>query len=216
MLEDVLVPVLVSALVGFVGAVIDSLMERWGRQKLPKNVCAEMSETDKAQVDATKDLMRQCFGEDVVECIKNASNKDRIAMMAEFAERLARQYGLDIEVDVTVSNLENCGAYNWKDRKAVFNIAMLMVDGQNKQFDYCVRETLDTIIHGLRHAVQHKAVEQPGFWNVEEERRKSWAVNMAPGNYISPKANIRAYARQPIEKDAVSFAAMVMGEVASK
>lgn len=212
-LEDLLATVLIGALVGFVSGVINAFRERWGTQKLPQNARSEMSETDKAQVEATRELMRQCFGEDVVECVKNASNKDRIALMAEFAERLARQYGLDIEVDVTVSKVENCGAYNWKERKAVFNIALLMVDGQNEKFDYCVRETLDTIIHELRHAVQHKAVEQPGFWDVEEERRLAWANNMAPGNYIPPQANIRAYANQPIERDAVTFAAMVMGEV---
>lgn len=214
--EDVIVGSLIGAAIGLVAAVIDAIRERWGPQKLPQNACAEMSETDKAQADATRELMRQCFGEDVVECVKNASNKDRITLMTEFAERLAKQYGLDIEVDVTVSKVENCGAYNWKERKAIFNIALLMVDGQNEKFDYCVREVLDTIVHELRHAVQHKAVERPGFWDVEEERRLAWANNMAPGNYIGANTNIRAYANQPIEKDAVTFAAMVMGEVKSE
>ena len=216
MVSEWIVGVAVSAIIGVAAAIIDALRERWGPQKLPQASCAQMSETDQAQIEATRELVRKCFGEDVVERLQKASNKERIDLMARFAEELARQYELDIEVDVTVSKVEECGAYNWKERKAVFNIALLMVDGKNEHFDYCVRETLDTIVHELRHAVQHRAVEQPGFWNVEESRRLAWAKNMTPGNYISPKANIRAYAAQPIEKDAVTFAAMVMGEVKAK
>ena len=130
--------------------------------------------------------------------------------MAEFAEELVKRYGLDIDVDITVSQIENCGQYNWQKRKAEFNIVALMLDGNHEHFEYCVRETLDTIIHELRHAVQHKAIRDEGFWNVEEERRVRWAENMMKGNYIRPEVNFRAYCSQPIEADAATFAARVM------
>ena len=40
--------------------------------------------------------------------------------------------------------------------------------------------------------------------------RNAWANNMASGNYIRPEVDMRAYAMQPIERDAVTFAALVM------
>lgn len=195
---------------GILGKAIGSLLNQWGQQRLQETSQAEMSAVDRKKAEQTQALIVGCFGDDPVECLKNVSNKERIRLMAEFADQLARLYGLDIDVDVTVSELSNFGAYGWKEKKAVFNIALLMVDGNNGHFDYCVRETLDTIVHELRHAVQHQAVFEPGFWDVDEKRRLDWAQNMAPGNYIDASNNMRDYANQPIERDAVTFAAAVM------
>lgn len=194
----------------FVAGAIAGLLELWGQRKLPETAQAELSDFDKEKIRETQELLRECFGEDVTECIRKANNKDRIVLMADFAEKLAYEYGLDIDVDVTVNNVHNCGSYDWKQRKAVFNIALLMVDGNNEHFEYCVHETIDTIIHELRHAVQHHTIENAGFWSVDEVRRNSWANNMLPGNYIRPEVDMRGYAAQPIEKDAVTFASLVM------
>ena len=196
MVAETIIVLGIAAAVQILFSVIGGLIKLWGSQEMPETIQAEMSDTDQAKIRDTQRLMADCFGDNVTERIRNASNKERIALMADFAERLAREYDLDIEVDVTVSNLQNCGAYNWKEKKAVFNIALLMVDGDHEQFAYCVRETLDTIIHG--------------FWNVEDEVRNAWANNMASGNYIRPEVDMRAYAMQPIERDAVTFAALVM------
>lgn len=195
---------------GVLGEIICDLLDQWGQQRLPETSRAELSATDQKKAEETQALIGQCFEANPVECLKNASNRERIQLMAEFAEQLADLYDLDIDVDVTVSEVRNFGAYNWKEKKAVFNIALLMVDGTNEHFDYCVRETLDTIIHELRHAVQHRTVFEPGFWNVDEERRLSWVQNMAPGNYITASMDMRAYASQPIEQDAVTFAAAAL------
>lgn len=196
--------------IGVLGEIIFELLDQWGQQRLPETSRAELSTADQKKAEQTQELIGQCFGANPVECLKSASNKDRIHLMAEFADQLADLYGLDIEVDVTVSEVKNLGAYNWKEKKAVFNIALLMVDGTNEHFDFCVRETLDTIIHELRHAVQHRTVFEPGFWNVDEDRRLAWAQNMAPGNYISASTNMRAYVGQPVEQDAITFAAAAL------
>lgn len=201
----------VTAAVRFLAKGVHALLSRlWGEKEMPATAQTELSETDQEKIEATWRLMEECFGPDAVGRLKKASNRERIELMADFAERLAREYDLDIDVDVTVSNIENCGSYNWKDRKAVFNIALLMVDGSHEQFEFCVRETLDTIVHELRHAVQHKCIRQPGFWNIDENVRAAWAQNMAPGHYIPASVDLRGYASQPIEQDAATFAAQVM------
>lgn len=207
---DSIIIIAMAVAISLVIDAVSALIARWGQRCLPQTAQAEMSETDKEKIAATQELITECFGDSVIERIKNASNKERIALMADFAERLAKEYELDIEVDVTVSNANTWGAYDWTERKAVFNIALLMIDKDNEDFEYITRETLDTIIHELRHAVQHRAVNEPGFWNVSDERRHAWANNMAPGHYIRPEVNMRAYAGQPVEKDAVTFAAIAM------
>ena len=185
---------------------IEKLLDIWRDRHKPQLPSVSMSETDTEKIQNTKEIIKECFGGDTVEKLRKASNKERIALMAEFADRLVKEYGLDIDVDVTVNNAQNCGYYDWGQKKAVFNIVLLMVDGNNEHFDFCVREMLDTIVHELRHAVQHKAIGEPGFWNVDEERRMTWANNMAPGNYISAADNMKRYSQQPIEADAVAFA----------
>ena len=207
--ETVMVYVAILA-VEFLAGAISQLIEMWGQRELPQSSQVELSDFDMEKAEETRELIRTCFGDDVTECLRSASNRERISFVADFAERLAQEYGLDIDVDVTVNNVNNCGAYDWKEKKAVFNIALLMVEGDHERFDYCVHETIDTIIHEMRHAVQHRAIEQEGFWDVDEARRNLWADNMTPGNYIRPEVNLRGYARQPIEKDAVTFAEIVM------
>ncbi len=193
---------------------LKSLIERWGTrqvEQVPESVQAELSETDKEKIKETQELIHEKFGDSVVESLRNASNKQRVDMMDDFAKELATLYGLDIEIDITVDQISSCGYYNWAEKKAVFNIAMLMADGNDKNFAVYVREVMDTIIHELRHAVQRKAVAEPGFWDVDEERRRIWTENM--NNYIRPEVDYHGYAHQPIEADSVTFAGAVMSEV---
>jgi hypothetical protein len=209
MLETMLV-IAAGLAVGMLIDTVINLIDSWGEQDLPEQTKVEMSETDQKMIQQTKALMQECFGDDVVERFRSASNLDRINMTGDFAKRLAALYNLDIDVDVVVDEAQHCGAYNWKDQKAVFNIILMTVEKDNTHFDYCIKETLDTIIHELRHAVQHKAIQVDGFWNVDEERRIKWANNMAPGNYIRPNVDRKGYVSQPIEADAFTFAAAVM------
>lgn len=210
MVTEILVASAISLTFGAVASFIEALLDRWGQQKMPETALAEISDTDKEKIESTKLLINECFGDDVVNCIREASNKERINLMVYFAESLAREYGLDIDVDVTVRDINNFGSYNWEKKRAEFNISLLMEEGENERFDWIVRETIDTIVHELRHAVQHQAIQDKEFWDVDEDRRNSWANNMAPGNYIRPGVDLKGYSSQPIEKDAFTFAVMVM------
>lgn len=184
----------------------------WGRPSLPAEYNAEFNNFDNEKIYKSRALIKQCFGDDIIGCFKNASNVKRINMAADFAERLCREYDLNIDVDVVVDEVHALGNYNWETKKAVFNIALIAggEDNTNENFDYCVRETIDTIVHELRHAVQHKAINNAGFWNIGNDVRNAWRDNMKAGNYIRPEVDMRGYASQPIERDAFAFAAEVM------
>ena len=198
----------VGALVFLVVDSMINLDNKWGEQALPEAAQVELSETDNKMVERSGEVIREVLGENAVETLRNASNKERINLIDTFATQLAEAYGLDIEIDVTVDDMSHCGHYNWSTKKAYFNVAWLMVDSNSPNFAASVREVIDTVVHELRHAVQSKAIEDPGFWDIDENRRNAWQSNMS--NYISPSVDIRAYASQPMEADATSFAAAVM------
>ena len=205
------------ALAGAIGLLVGAALRLfgiWGTRnprEIPETVKTELSDKDKEKVKETQELIHEKFGDDVVDSLRKASNKQRVDMMDEFARELALLYGLDIEIDITVDKITSCGYYTYDQKKAVFNIAMLMIDGDHENFADCVYEVLDTIVHELRHAVQHKAVSDPTFWDIGEERAKTWDDNMK--NYIRPNVDPRGYARQPVEADAVTFAGQVLSEV---
>lgn len=187
-----------------------------GVQTLPDTIKAELSEKDKEMAAQTQDLIHQEFGEDVSSSVKTMSNMERLQAADRFANRLAELYGLDIQIDVVAQAETQCGYYDWQNGKAVFNIVELWVANDDPQFDAHIQNFLDTIVHELRHAVQRKAVGEPGFWDVEEERRQRWEENFQPGNYIQPSTNIRAYMEQPLENDAFTFAGYVLEGVFAK
>lgn len=214
MMESIILTSLAYAAVYTGITLVAELWARWrqsGQTKLPERVKAEMSDTDKEKIKETQQLIAEQFGGNFVESLRSASKIQRVEMLNAFAQRLKEEWGLDdIEVDIMIKNVNEMGVYNWSTKKAEFNIALLMVDGNDPNFEKLAREALDTIVHELRHAVQHRSIREEGFWNVDEERRAAWANNMRKGNYISPQTNYRGYANQPIESDAYTFAALVM------
>lgn len=192
---------------------INHLMEIWNMSntlELPESETIEFEEYDKQKIFETQKLIKEYFGNKPAETIAKLKNKERIALYTDFAEKLAQCYELDIDTDVTICDANTYGYYDWNTKTAQFNVNILMQDKSNPRFELYVRESIDTIVHELRHAVQHKAILNPGFWNISEEQRLAWAKNMAYGNYISPNVDLNGYKSQPVEKDAFSFAGTVM------
>ena len=180
------------------------------QQTIPETIKAELSDTDKEMAEQTKGLIKEQFGENVSDSIRSMSNMERLQAANQFANDLARLYGLDIEIDVVAQDANQCGYYDWSKGKAVFNVVELWISNDDTDFDAHIQNFFDTIVHELRHAVQRKAVTEPGFWNVDEERRQNWDQNFQPGNYIQADVNIRGYMQQPLENDAYTYAAYVM------
>lgn len=190
---------------------ISLLQNLFGEQQtMPETIKAELSDTDKEMAEQTKNLIKEQFGENVSDSIRAMSNVERLQAATQFANDLAKLYGLEIEIDVVAQAANQCGYYDWSTGKAVFNVVELWISNDYENFDAHIQNFFDTIIHELRHAVQRKAVTEPGFWNVDEERRQKWDQNFQPGNYVRADVNIRGYMQQPLENDAYTYAAYVM------
>lgn len=205
--------VLTGVIVGFVAGFVQRIWKKWKYKKtIPEELVVPMSKTDEMMIEQSQKIIREFFGDNIYETIGNMKNTERIQAMADFADCLVKQYGLDADVDIYVDEINNCGQYSKENNKATFNISMLMVDKNNENFEFCVNTIMDTILHELRHAVQFKAIDEKGFWDVDEATRNQWAKNY--DNYISPGVDFRGYSEQSVEADARTFAALIMEGVA--
>ena len=90
----------------------------------------------------------------------------------------------------------------------MFNINILMLDKDHELYEKCVRTVLCEIIHELRHAMQWKAINDKDFLETDEATREIWKNNFY--NYIDLEVDLRGYSEQPVEKDANTFASLVM------
>lgn len=216
---EVLVAVIAAAVAGYFGYklvsfVVESIVDFFSG-KLKQNNRAKLSETDMRMVAETQELMRDYFGENIVQTFSDADNIVKMNYLAEFSKKLCGLYGLDdIGVDIVFLEGSLCGYYNYENKKAYFNVRKLVTcEVGSEEFNKEVYELLDTVAHELRHAVQRRAIEEDGFWQVDNERREKWAENLLPGHYIPFTVDARGYFRQPIENDAFTFAAAVMDGV---
>ncbi len=210
MFETVVAVIAMSIAFGLMKVLVD----KWKfRKTMPREAMVQMNSTDEEMIAVSKNIIREFFGSDIYETVRCMKNTERIDLMARFANRLAKEYGLDTDIDVDIYELENCGRYIFSENKAVFNISLLMVDKNNKYFEYCVQEVIETIFHELRHAVQWKAVNSNDSRNFDEETLKAWSDNFF-GNYIDPDVDFSGYSKQPVEADAMTFAAQIMEGVA--
>ena len=210
---SILIKLLVTAVCFLTLKLIKHLMDIWNMSnilEMPESEMIEPGEYDKQKIIETRELIKECFGDKPAETIAKLKNKERIALYTDFAEKLTKCYELDIETDVNIYDENTYGCYEWNKKTAQFNVNILMCDKNDPHFELYVRESIDTIVHELRHAVQHKAILKRGFWGIPDEVRIVWADNISRRHYIPPTVNLYGYRSQPIEKDAFSFAANVM------
>ncbi|MBE6728104.1 MAG: hypothetical protein E7562_05615 [Ruminococcaceae bacterium] len=192
----------------FIRWAVCNLFGVWGNapaQNPPQQaISAPMSDTDKEKIKETQNFIKEKFGDNVVDHFREIPKKERVAELTEFAEELAKLYGVELEVDINAEHINSCGFYNFETKTLEFNIKYLMFEKNDENFAFFIKEAINTIVHELRHAVQHKATKESGFWNVDEKTRAKWANNFR--NYISPSVDMRGYANQPVEADATTFA----------
>ena len=205
----------VAAGIELLGSGISWLISRWGKRnrQMPETLQVELGETDREMIQKTQELMREVYGEDIVKRYAEANTRERINLTYEFADQLAKLYGVDVDIDVFMKEPKNgqpytMGGYLDSKHALVLNIYLMDINKEHELFETVVRETIVTVIHEMRHAVQHKAIEQPGFWNIDDVRRAMWARNFE--NYVADGVDFETYQRQSVEADAFTFAAEAM------
>lgn len=175
----------------------------------------ELTETDVELASQTADKIKEIVGDDPITAMGSMTSSEKIATVEEITKELIDLYELtDISYQM-VSNSDRgmWGYYNHESKTLYINISNLLCDSleipEGKQDEYnriFIRETLDTVVHELRHAIQFKAAFNldEDYLDIDRDTRIEWAKNIA--NYIPSSVDPKKYAGQPIERDAVAFA----------
>lgn len=133
----------------------------------------------------------------------NTSVNGRKKILRKFLKRLCAIMGVQvfpfIFFDDSMSD-NTRGSYNHKFKMIYINSNRL--SGNNSY------GLMTTMIHEMRHAYQHAAVDNPEKFQVSEETISQWRENFKKGNYKSTDDGYtyEEYVSQPVEWDAKNFA----------
>jgi hypothetical protein len=130
----------------------------------------------------------------------NAADADgRKQMLNDFMNDVAEIYGVDINTTINFTNTPpsggtiNYGSYT--NSKQRININEYIINNRSNSYDL-----MNTVVHELRHAYQHQAVEHPEKFIVTQETLDRWECNF--DNYVSSGDDFDLYREQGVEIDA--------------
>ena len=173
-----------------------------------------LSDYDREIAQQTADVIKGRLSDDPTRKMMEMSSNEKIEAVEAIAKELIELYGLeDVSVEICTLPGSVMGYYNRDAKVLKVDVTDLLVDVEMldekkrvEAYRYIVKETLDTVVHELRHAVQYQAIEvdDDSYWGIDEQRRIEWARNMA--NYVRSSDNPRRYFQQSIECDSFTFA----------
>lgn len=150
------------------------------------------------------------FRNGVKESLRNQSPSERLDTMQQVVRDASEILDVKVdkleyfEPDKTHSGI--CGYYNREDNSLHLNAYMVTSDHAE-----LAAEQVSTIFHELVHARQWAAVTGQKDYGYPAETLLEWAQNF--GNYIPSTESDREYRRQPLERDAFGFEAIIKGEI---
>lgn len=105
---------------------------------------------------------------------------------------------MQVKLDgISFEDVKGYGLYSAKDNRIVISNAYLEVDGEGV-------ESIKTIFHELKHAVQYHAIAPNGnIWGYSQETLIAWTNNYL--DYIHAEMDPEGYFCQPVERDAFGF-----------
>ena len=127
--------------------------------------------------------------------------EQRKDILTKYLAELALIYGVTVSPNINFfsGNQSTRGTYSHSRKMVSINENYL-----TRSDSY---QIMQTVIHEMRHAYQHAAVEEPDSYEVSAETIKQWKNNFA--NYKSTddgKTTYSQYVTQPVEYDAKNFA----------
>jgi|GEM_PF-2564696 hypothetical protein len=169
-----------------------------------------LSNQDIEMAEETSEILKEVFGEPVIENIQNMTSEERGLRLKLFMEKIISLY--DISDGMTIQYVYNpdsseLGAYYRNSHKIELNSAWILSNEPQ-----AIAYFISTICHEFRHAVQWQAVTgNNDTWQFTAETVKRWRNNFIPStNYVRFEVNPKGYYLQIVEADANAFAYNVM------
>ena len=112
-----------------------------------------------------------------------------------------------LAVETAPLSMNNYGNMNWESQKIVINESLIR---SNKPEDF--QKVLKTLLHESRHAFQYSniALERT---EPNDEKYKSWMVNLATGYCAAKLFGFKNYYLQPMEVDARVFSEAIVSRL---
>lgn len=161
-----------------------------------------LTENDQELINKNQELLKKIFGDEYIESkLKSLNKEERIKIMVQIIEEATDNYDVKIEKVnfLQTSDIGDgvCGFYDNETNSISINLDYIICDD-----DIMLRHIVGTIFHELRHAQQFRSVNDPDYNVCSEEQRRTWALNLAPGHYISCDVDFELYRTQAVEWDA--------------
>lgn len=165
---------------------------------------------DQKAARRAKEFIDTKFSRGVKETLRGQNPTERIETMQHVVQEASNI--LDVKVnrvdyfEPDASHASTCGYFDRSDNSLHLNAYMVTSDHPE-----LAAEQIYTVFHELIHARQWAAVTGKKDYGYSPETLLEWANNF--NNYISPNESDREYRRQPLERDAFGFEAIIKGEV---
>lgn len=165
---------------------------------------------DQDAAKRSKTFLDNKFSRGVKETLRNQSSEERLETIKEVVHNASQILDVKVnDVEYYVPPKERryeCGYFDRSDNTLHVNMEMITSDHVE-----LAQEQIYTIFHELMHARQWVAVTGKKDYGYPPETLIEWANNFQ--NYISPVEGDREYRRQPLERDAFGFEAIIKGKV---
>lgn len=180
-------------------------IDKWNHWRLGKKtkefrVAPVLSDDDKALIEKCREVMKENFPEGIETKMKGMTVEEKMALFQKLVMDLNPVFGVNITniAFLSVDEIGN-GTLGYYDRDANsirFNLDLLKIEDNPE----IMRAMVDTIIHELRHALQHRAVTDTSFNYGTEDQRYLWTINFL--SYIPAHVDFAYYQEQIVEADA--------------
>ena len=164
---------------------------------------------DQKIAEESKEFLERKFRRGIRETMRNQTPEERIQTIKEVVKEASQI--LDVDVDkVEFYQLDSdmgktCGYFNRDENSLNLNAYMITCDRMD-----LVEEQVYTVFHELIHARQWAAVIGKKDYGYTSETILEWANNFFI--YVPPTVSDEMYRRQPLERDAFGFEALIKGE----
>lgn len=190
----------VNAVTDFAGSLADKIIS------ITDSGVSNPEETDRRMVSGCHDAIEEVLGASPFEQFASLGWEDRQTAVVNITSQVAEVMGVDIgSIDIEERNDAAYGSYYYANNRISFNEQYLY---EEPMTELEAKEVIDTIVHEVRHAYQHKAACRPSKYGRDKLTAQIWRLNFK--HFVSPWQNMELYFKQPVEQDARWMAVSVM------
>lgn len=167
------------------------------------------SKPDQKLAHKAKEYLERKFPNGIKETMRNVPPQRRETLFNEVVADACEIMEVKIDsMEYEPMADRACGFYRGRDNSLHLNSYMVTSSHPEQ-----AEEQIYTVFHELIHARQHESAFLRQDYGYSPEQCLEWATNFRPENYVKPEESDEGYRKQPLERDAYGFEAIIKGHV---